>query len=355
MIDGLGHVPFVVSGKVGTPGAKNNQYGATGLDAVVRVPLGTVVRLRAPDDNDDDDFEMLKTVADLTRDGDRVVVAHGGVGGRGNSAVGVGGGFAGARRGPRQRAGEECEVVLELKLIADAGLVGEPNAGKSTLLSAISRATPKVGAYKFTTLAPYIGTIQYDDYMQLRVADLPGLLEGSHEDRGVGADHLRHATRAAVLCIVVDVGSNGGVENALRQYRAMQHELAAWRERVAEDVEEMRSLARPDDDAEGAAWSAAASGTAGDTSCWLAPSSICSTSTCRRHAARHWRRPAGDDAMAEAAREAARRLRVRHLEEAVADEPIDAVCGVSSLDGWGIDELTAQLRRSCEQSGRALR
>jgi GTP-binding protein len=354
MIDGLGHVPFVVSGKVGTPGAKNNQYGATGLDAVVRVPLGTVVRLRAPDDNDDDDFEMLKTVADLTRDGDRVVVAHGGVGGRGNSAVGVGARFRQARDAGRGSEGEECEVVLELKLIADAGLVGEPNAGKSTLLSAISRATPKVGAYKFTTLAPYIGTIQYDDYMQLRVADLPGLLEGSHEDRGVGADHLRHATRAAVLCIVVDVGSNGGVENALRQYRAMQHELAEWRERVAEDVEEMRSLAPPDATTENAVERGSE---------WHGGRHVVLVGTkldlLDEHVDAMLRVTGADllatNAMADAAREAARRLRVRHLEEAVADEPIDAVCGVSSLDGWGIDELTAQLRRSCEQSGRALR
>lgn len=355
IIDGLGHVPFVVAAKAGSPGHKNNQYGATGLDAIVRVPLGTVVRLVAPDaDEPDGEFELMRTVADLTRDGDRVVVAQGGAGGRGNSAVGVGARFRRARDAGLGSDGDECTVVLELKLIADAGLVGEPNAGKSTLLSAISRATPKVGAYKFTTLAPYIGTIQYDDYMQLRVADLPGLLEGSHDDRGVGADHLRHATRAAVLCIVVDVGSNGGVDSALRQYRAMLHELAAWRERVAEDVEEMRSLGAPEVAAEGAVergseWHGGRHVILIGTKLDLLDERV--DAVMRVTGAELL----ATSAMAEAARQAARRLRVRHLEEAVANEPIDAVCGVSSLDGWGIDELTAQLRRSCEQSGRALR
>jgi GTP-binding protein len=355
MFDGLGHVPFVVAAKSGAPGAKNNQYGAAGPEALVRVPLGTVVRVRGGVDEDiDDGNETLRTVADLTRDGDRVIVARGGNGGRGNSAFSTGGKFRQARDADFGTAGEECEVVLELKLIADAGLVGEPNAGKSTLLSAISRATPRVGAYAFTTLTPYIGTIQYDDYLQLRVADLPGLLEGSHEDRGVGADHLRHATRAAVLCIVVDVGSYGGVAGAMRQYRAMQHELTAWRERVLADAEELRDLADPATDAKGSVergseWHGGRHVVLVGTKLDLLDERV---DTLMRLSGAEL---LVSGAMAEEARQAARKLRVARLKEEIDGEPIDAVCGVSALDGWGIDELIAQLRRSCEQSGRALR
>lgn len=355
-VDSLGHVPFVVAARTGGSGAKNNQYGGGGLESLVRVPLGTVVRLRKAAGQRPDESAPLQTVADLTDEGDRIMVARGGAGGRGNSAVSSGGKFREARPADYGGAGEEHEVVLELKLIADAGLVGEPNAGKSTLLSALTRATPKVGAYAFTTLTPYIGTIQYDDFLQLRVADLPGLLEGSHEDRGVGAAHLRHATRAAVLCIVVDVGSRDGVAGAVRQYRAMRHELAEWRKRVQSDVDELRDLPTAATSRDGAASIPSGSDWHGGRHVVLVGTKLdlideridlllLRTGVTRLA-------PSG---MVAVAYEKARQLCVAALRKALRREPIDAVCGVSALDGWGIEALTAQLRQSCELSGRSLR
>jgi Obg family GTPase CgtA len=357
-VDSLGHVPFVVLGRSGTSGAKQNQYGGGGSEALVRVPLGTVVRLRASENQAPvDEDAPLQTIADLTCDGDRVVVARGGVGGRGNSAVSSQGGrFREARAAGHGAAGEEYEVVLELKLIADAGLVGEPNAGKSTLLSALTRATPKVGAYAFTTLTPYIGTIQYDDFLQLRIADLPGLLEGASEDRGVGAAHLRHATRAAVLCIVVDVGSRGGVAGAVRQYRAMRTELAAWRERVETDVDELRDLPTAATARDGGAAIPSGSDWHGGRHVVLVGTKLDLLDEYVDALLRHTNADLlAPSAMIAAAHEAARELRVDKLRRALRKEPIDAVCGVSALDGWGIDRLAQQLRQSCELSGRSLR
>jgi len=176
----------------GKPGRRANRSGGNGKDLVVPVPDGTVVR-------DERGF-----VADLVGEGARVVVARGGKGGRGNVAL----------SGPHNRVprtaesgqvGEEHRLELEVRTIADVGLVGLPNAGKSTLLAALTAATPKVAAYPFTTLGPNIGVAEGDNRFVL--ADVPGLIEGAHEGKGLGLRFLRHVSRCSVIAYVVDLSS----------------------------------------------------------------------------------------------------------------------------------------------------
>ncbi|MGD2175514.1 MAG: GTPase ObgE, partial [Candidatus Brocadiaceae bacterium] len=172
----------------GERGKPKNQDGANGEDVVVRVPAGTLVI--------DRDAEL--TIADLDEPHRRVVVARGGNGGRGNTH------FASAtHQTPREyeegEPGQERNLQLELKLVADVGLIGLPNAGKSTLLSQISAAHPKIAAYPFTTLQPVVGIVETPDYERFVVADLPGLIQGAHEGKGLGDEFLRHVERTRLL------------------------------------------------------------------------------------------------------------------------------------------------------------
>jgi GTPase len=195
----------------GGPGGGRGSNGARGDEAVLTVPVGTQV------------FEGDELVADLAHAGARVVVAKGGSGGRGNRH------FAGpSRQTPRFAEvglpGEEREIELRLKLLADAALVGLPNAGKSSLLTRISNARPKVAEYPFTTLSPVLGTVESSDGRQLVAADVPGLIEGASEGVGLGHEFLAHLERARLLVHVIDSSE----DDADERWRTIDAELAAY-------------------------------------------------------------------------------------------------------------------------------
>lgn len=198
----------------GKPGSGNNRHGAGGRDVVLRVPDGTVVR------------DERGLVADLVGEGARAVVARGGRGGRGNAS------FAGPRnRAPRRaeagEPGEERRLELELRTVADVGLVGLPNAGKSTLLSRLTGARPKVADYPFTTLTPNLGVAGNDE--RFVVADVPGLVEGAHAGKGLGHRFLRHVTRCRALAVVVDLSA----EDPASDLATVRGELAAYEPELA--------------------------------------------------------------------------------------------------------------------------
>ena len=196
----------------GTHGEGDLRHGRSGEDLVVPVPLGTVAR-----------FDNGRVLADLVRHGQRVVAAAGGRAGRGNAGLVT----------PRLRSpgfseqgeyGEEVTLRLEVKLIADAALIGFPNAGKSTFISAVSAARPKVADYPFTTLQPHLGVVELDD-RQFVLADIPGLIEGAAEGKGLGQAFLRHAVRARVLVIMLDPSSLQTVD-VMEQHSVLVDELA---------------------------------------------------------------------------------------------------------------------------------
>lgn len=178
----------------GEHGQGKNMHGRSAEDLVIKVPVGTIVR----------NAETGQILGDLVKDGQRLVVAKGGRGGRGNARF-----LSNRNKAPRLaekgEPGEELWITLELKLLADVGLVGLPNAGKSTLISKISAAKPKIADYPFTTLTPNLGVVKIDDHSFV-VADIPGLIEGAHAGAGLGHDFLRHIERTRVLIHVVDVG-----------------------------------------------------------------------------------------------------------------------------------------------------
>jgi GTPase len=180
----------------GRPGSGNNRTGRDGEDLVILVPPGTVVK----------DAETGEIVADLVAAGETYAAAKGGIGGRGNARFATSTNQA-PRRADAGRPGEERWLELELKLIADLGLVGLPNAGKSTLLSRVTRARPRIASYPFTTLEPNLGIATLDDERHIVVADLPGLIEGAHEGKGLGLQFLRHIERTRVLVFLIDVTS----------------------------------------------------------------------------------------------------------------------------------------------------
>src|SRR5262245_35597146 len=195
----------------GGPGRGSGKHGADGADVELRLPVGTQV------------FEDDRVVADLVAPGGRIVVARGGSGGRGNRNFATP-----TRQTPRFAEtglpGEEADFELRLKLVADAALVGLPNAGKSSLLRRISNAKPKVADYPFTTLQPVLGTVDAPDGRQLTVADVPGLIEGASQGVGLGHEFLAHLERAQLLVHVIDAAASEPAE----QFRQIDHELAEY-------------------------------------------------------------------------------------------------------------------------------
>ena len=197
----------------GGDGQRQKMFGKRGKDLVVPVPLGTEVY--------DADSGLL--VADITEPGQRVVVAKGGAGGFGNVHF-----KSSVNQAPTEHtpggAAEERRLKLELKTIADVGLVGFPNAGKSSLLSVLSAATPKVAAYPFTTLNPVVGTLVYDDWAKVRIADVPGIIEGAAQGVGLGLAFLRHLERSRVLVYVIDMAGTDARE-PWRDFEILKREI----------------------------------------------------------------------------------------------------------------------------------
>src|SRR5687767_11996745 len=187
----------------GAHGEGSNRTGRGGADIELAVPVGTVIY-----EHQADDFVQ---VADLTEEGQRILIAKGGLGGRGNAQFATS-----TNRAPRRAEpglpGEERDLRLHLKLLADAGLVGFPNAGKSTMISRISAARPKIADYPFTTLSPNLGVVGLSDHRSFVVADVPGLIEGAHSGHGLGHRFLSHLERTKVLVHLVDVSSSSGRE-----------------------------------------------------------------------------------------------------------------------------------------------
>src|SRR5438045_4169022 len=206
----------------GRGGAGANRTGANGRDLVLTVPVGTQIL--------DDDRESV--LADLTRPGQRIVLLRGGDGGFGNQHY-----KSSTNQAPRRAdpgwPGRELWVWLRLKLIADAGLVGLPNAGKSTLLSRLSHARPKIAAYPFTTLHPQLGVVRLDEETEFVLADLPGLIEGASEGAGLGTRFLGHLERCAVILPLID----GTEEDVVGAYRTIRHELVDYGHGLAEKPE----------------------------------------------------------------------------------------------------------------------
>jgi GTPase len=207
-------------GQRGEHGLGKDCNGKEGVDAILRLPLGTVVT----------DISTGRVVAELVVDGQRVVLCKGGNGGWGNTHFKTSTNRAPSRANPGQE-GERGEFRLVLKSIADVGLVGFPNAGKSSLTNAITKAHPKMAAYPFTTLHPQIGVIEFKDEVRgdkrLLLADIPGLIEGASENRGLGHRFLRHVERCALLLIIVDMAGNDG-RDPREDYRQLVRELKLY-------------------------------------------------------------------------------------------------------------------------------
>jgi GTP-binding protein len=203
----------------GQHGQGKNRTGRDGEDMIVRVPVGTLVR----------DAETGAILGELTEAGQEMIAARGGRGGRGNARFATP-----TRQAPRYwepgGEGEERRIALELKLIADVGLVGQPNAGKSTFLTAVSAATPKVADYPFTTLTPNLGVVSLSDSRTFVIADIPGIIEGAHEGKGLGHRFLRHIERTRTLAYLIPVD----VDDVQAEYELLRGELRRYSEDLAD-------------------------------------------------------------------------------------------------------------------------
>ncbi len=209
----------------GRPGSGNNKHGANGQDLIILVPLGTLIY--------DADLELL--LKDLNKVGMKARVCLGGRGGKGNKAFATS-----TNQTPRYaepgKKGQERNLRLELKLIADVGIVGLPNAGKSTLISHCSAARPKIADYPFTTLEPVLGIVELSDYRRFVLADIPGLIEGSHKGAGLGIEFLKHIERTRIIVHILDIMPTDGSEPA-KNYKTIRKELKLYSKALAEKQE----------------------------------------------------------------------------------------------------------------------
>ena len=232
-VDNLANLFYeaLIKAKNGGHGMGKKMAGRAGANKVVRVPVGTIVWRGEKQERAKSNVEQLGIgnwqssipIVDLTRDGQDFVLCQGGAGGKGNVH------FKSSRnRAPREytegKEGEQGYFLLELRTIADAGLVGYPNAGKSTLLRKISAARPKVAAYPFTTLHPIVGVMELPGYQRATIADIPGLIEGAHRGLGLGHQFLRHITRCRVLVFVIDVAGSEG-RDPVEDLKSLRREI----------------------------------------------------------------------------------------------------------------------------------
>lgn len=206
----------------GRCGGSNLCQGRSGVDLILKVPCGTLVK----------DIKTGEILHDLTEDKQQVTLCLGGKGGRGNESF-----KTSTHRAPNicteGKEGELMDVELELKLIADVGLVGFPNAGKSTLIAALARVRVKIAPYPFTTLQPNLGYIENEDYTRTLIADIPGIIEGAHQNRGLGFEFLRHIERTRLLIFMLDSSGIDG-RNPLDDYRVLQKELGTYNPEMLE-------------------------------------------------------------------------------------------------------------------------
>ncbi|KAB2952324.1 GTPase ObgE [Heliorestis acidaminivorans] len=209
-------------GTRGEHGMGKTMHGRSGEDRLLKVPIGTVIK----------DADTGETLADIIEEGQEVVVAKGGRGGRGNARF-----VSSLNRAPQLaeqgEPGEERWLELELKVLADVGLVGFPNVGKSTLIAAVSAARPKIANYPFTTLEPNLGVVRVGEGQSFVMADIPGLIEGAHEGVGLGHDFLRHTDRSRVLIHVLDIAGSEG-RDPLEDFDVIQRELALYKPQLAD-------------------------------------------------------------------------------------------------------------------------
>lgn len=212
----------ILKGENGQPGGAAQCQGRKGKDLILKVPCGTLVK----------DIRTGDVLFDFTDDKQEWMICKGGKGGRGNESF----------KTPTNRApnictegtpGEACEVELELKLIADVGLVGFPNAGKSTLITELADVKVKIAPYPFTTLTPNIGFLETDDFKRIFIADIPGIIEGAHRDRGLGFEFLRHIERTKLLVFLLDASGIDG-RNPTDDYRVLREEIAAYNPEMLE-------------------------------------------------------------------------------------------------------------------------
>ena len=232
-VDNLSNLFYepIIKAKSGGHGMGKKMAGRAGADKVVKVPIGTIIWPADQIKNRESKIEN-EPIVDLTRDGQEFILCEGGEGGKGNVH------FKSSRnRAPREytegEEGDQGHFSLELRTIADAGLIGYPNAGKSTLLRKISAARPKVAAYPFTTLHPIIGVVQYSEYKRATIADIPGLIEGAHKGVGLGHEFLRHITRCRIFLFVLDIAGSEG-RNPIHDLQQLRKELDLYDPRLSE-------------------------------------------------------------------------------------------------------------------------